>query len=125
MKTIAFDFDGVIHKYRKGWLDGSIYDDLDYELLNFIGELLANYNVVIFTARDTKQVLKHLKKCTIFRYEICNTKFWNKKGTIGITNIKPAAVLYVDDRAYEYLPQASTTTNIKLIKERLDYENRT
>lgn len=40
--TIAFDFDGVIHKYRKGWQDGSVYDSLNFNILCMIKELLYN-----------------------------------------------------------------------------------
>ena len=32
-KTIAFDFDGVIHRFSKGWQDGRIYDDINSKLL--------------------------------------------------------------------------------------------
>ena len=36
MKTVVFDFDGVIHKGYNGWKDGSIYGTIDTELMSYI-----------------------------------------------------------------------------------------
>lgn len=51
--AIAFDFDGVIHKYSKGWHDGSIYDGVNADVLDIINTLMMN-NIpcVIMSTRD-------------------------------------------------------------------------
>ena len=35
MKTIVFDFDGVIHRGYKGWKDGTIYGKIDIDLIEY------------------------------------------------------------------------------------------
>ena len=99
-KTVAFDFDGVIHKYSKGWQDGSIYDTIDFELLGFMKELLKKYNVVIYSTRDPEQITNYLNELGVMKFETFNSTFWDKKNVVGVTNTKPAAVLYIDDRAF-------------------------
>ena len=116
MKTIAFDFDGVIHKYSRGWLDGSIYDDINIEVLLYMKELLKKYSVVIYSTRNPKQIIERLNKISIgLKYEECKDIFWNKLNVIGVSNKKPTAILYIDDRGYRYIPELSTELNIKMI----------
>lgn len=91
--TIAVDMDGTIHAYSKGWYDGSMYDEpipgaID-ALLNLMNR---GYTVVIFSARPADIIRPWMEKHWI-------NKFYPMP---EITNIKPAAIAYIDDRAVKF-----------------------
>ena len=104
MKTIAIDFDGVIHKYSKGWHDGTCYDEAMDGAGIALFRLIKLYKIFIFTTRDVHQVQEWMTNNFLFDTEIIPNAevFWNKKNVIGITNKKLAAVIYIDDRAYKF-----------------------
>jgi hypothetical protein len=93
-KTICLDFDGCIHKYSKGFHDGTVYDEPMEGAFEAIRKLQnKDYEVVILTARPVAQVgqwfLKHWKR---------------EYGVIPrITNTKPVAIAYVDDKAIRFV----------------------
>ena len=126
-KTIAIDFDGVIHAYSKGWQDGSCYDKPVDGVFAAIVSLFRNgYSVFIFSTRNSKQIKKWMKEnCYETDYEYNGMggdpgdyrypkfgftvevipfwkKFWNKKNVVGITKRKLPAHCYVDDRALNF-----------------------
>ena len=51
IKTVAVDFDGVIHAYGKGWQDGSIYDDPVPGAIEALRTLMSAYTVFVHTTR--------------------------------------------------------------------------
>lgn len=107
--AVAFDFDGVIHKYSKGWQDGSIYDEVNVDVLDIINTLMMN-NIpcIIMSTRDPQQIKDWWNeqgfdiKTKVLDF---NTVFYNDCDYLGITNKKIAAQLYIDDRAYRYTGQ--------------------
>ena len=86
-KTIVFDFDGVIHRYSKGWQDGNIYDKPTKGIKETIEELRKKYRVVIVSTRSSTEEGKQ------------NILKWLNKYNIQVDDIlaeKPPAIMYVD-----------------------------
>jgi hypothetical protein len=106
MKTVAIDFDGVIHAYTKGWGDGTCYDIPVDGAFAFIKDLLnKDYSVFILSTRNAEHIDRWFYNQTSeFDTEIISddTQFWNTKGIVGITNRKLPAHIYIDDRGLRF-----------------------
>lgn len=91
-KTILIDFDGVLHRYSKGWVGGKLYDKPMDGAVNAIKTLIKNgFLPVVFTAREKTSwplIEKWLKKYHFPK--------------MAITNIKTTALCYLDDRAVRF-----------------------
>ena len=107
-KTIVFDFDGVIHSGYRGYGDGSIYGEIDFDLLDYIKELMKNYYIVISSNRPAEQIVKYMNDLNygiefkIFNKDMDENMYWNDSDAIGVTNQKAVGYLYVDDRGFRY-----------------------
>jgi hypothetical protein len=105
MRTVCVDFDGVIHAYSRGWLDGSIYDEPVPGAFHALGKLMETYAVVIHTTRDPLQVVPWLRgvhgiSCRADDGE--PRDFWNTPGVALVSRRKYPAVAYIDDRAIRF-----------------------
>ena len=108
MNTIAVDFDGVIHKYSKGWQKGEIYDPpIKGAFIGIIRLHQLGYEIVVFTARDDLDPVRE------WFWSEYDKAFPNSPHIpIRITNIKPPALWYIDDRAIMFKNWEDTVTKI-------------
>lgn len=118
--TYAIDFDGPIHWYRRGWQDGTIYDEPTPGALAGLRRVMAVDAVFIHTSRDTDQVAAWL----LDRGFPCRTgfdgKFWNERGPLLITNRKLPATAYLDDRGIRFLDWDQALTALGITPRLLD-----
>jgi hypothetical protein len=105
-KTVGVDFDGVIHDYKEGWKDGSIYGELIPGALSSLSYLMREYAVFIHSTRDAAQILTWMRWKTDDMIPITTVlpegDFWSKQGIILVTNRKFPAIAYIDDRAIRF-----------------------
>lgn len=89
MPTIAIDFDGVLHSYEKGWQGGIIYGTLVQGAKEALDVLREGYEIVVFTSRDDLENVE-------------NWLFKQLGYRVAVTNTKPIALAYIDDRAIRF-----------------------
>lgn len=122
-KRAMIDLDGTIHKYSKGWFDGSIYDDPFDGARNVINWLKDNgYEIVIFTTRASKEnALEHGEDVSKEIHKVANWLMANDIYYDRITAEKLAADFYIDDRAIN-IENGDWYTVLNVIKKRIKYK---
>jgi len=100
-RRAMIDFDGTIHKYSKGYSDGTIYDEPFKDAKEVIDWLKnKGFEIVIFTTRASKE--NSMETGGDHNKEIKNIENWLKDNGIyfdRITADKLAADFYIDDKA--------------------------
>lgn len=108
MSTVGVDFDGVIHRYSRGWADGTIYDEPVDGAFAALRGIMAQHALFVFTTRDAEQVAVWLRghgfTTVTDASDVAQLSptFWDARGIILVTNRKLAAIAYIDDRAIRF-----------------------
>lgn len=103
MKTIAIDFDGVIHAHTSPFTKADeIHDDPVEGALEFIREAFRReYGVTIYTARASREDNEGVVEA-IVRWLLTHGLEESYVEDIAITGTKPAAIVYIDDRGWRF-----------------------
>lgn len=98
MKTVCFDFDGVIHSYETGWQSPTIIPDPPVDGIKEVLQELKNfyeYKIVIHSSRCSTQA----GITAIWKWLI----HWDLADYIDdVVATKPSALVYVDDRGLQF-----------------------
>lgn len=115
MKTVAIDFDGVIHAYSRGWQDGSIYDEPVPGALDAIRALQARCAVFVHTSRYPGQVAEWLRCHGIDAVSDAAFvgEFWDRQDEVLVTRRKLPAAAYIDDRAIRFVDWAQALSDVE------------
>lgn len=108
---IAVDFDGVIHRYSKGWHDGTVYDppmEGCYEAMSKLKE--RGHRIIIFTTRGNDVKLKNEVERFLLRHMIPYDEIYSGG--------KPPAHIYLDDRALRFTEWEKAFFDILEIEEK-------
>lgn len=107
VRTIAIDFDGVLHRYGDGYKDGTAYDIPNEGAKETLKYLMRDYAVFVFSTRPMEMIEAWLKVhmpsiATEIIPETTELRFWETKGVLGISRVKLPAIAYIDDRAIRF-----------------------
>ncbi len=103
-QTVALDFDGVLAHVANPFQWGQIGPPKQ-EGLKFLGMLIKEgFHVVIFTARKETDIV---------------AKWLGEQGfpSLLVTNSKPIAIAYFDDRAFRVLENSKAVDMMKLVRK--------
>lgn len=91
---LCLDFDGVVHKYERGWQDGTIYSTITDGFWEWAVEAQKLFSLVIYSSRS-KTGIDDMENWMI-------AQGWPDVIDIEFAHEKPPAFLTIDDRAVRF-----------------------
>lgn len=118
-RTVQLDFDGVIHSNGKGWADGTVYGNLDFEGIRMLQD--RGYAVVIASAGGVNRMSTPLREAG-FQVQLdpnLDIVQWSggHDGRVILLQPKCAAVAYVDDRAFNHQYDGGWERVLRMLQE--------
>lgn len=104
---LCLDFDGVIHRYSKGWQGGKIYDDAVPGFWEFAEAAAEHFHIVIYSSRSKTEA----GQFQMAAWMVEQRRKWRESGGVPkssapvefeYANEKPPAFLTIDDRAIQF-----------------------
>lgn len=93
--TICLDFDGVIHRYSRGWQNGEIYDAPTEGFREWMVEARQHFNLVIYSSRSASAEGIEAMKAWLAKHGFNPKDF-------SFADTKPPAFITIDDRALTF-----------------------
>lgn len=95
--TIAVDFDGVLHQYITPWTNAHTIADPPVEgAIKWLREMSKHFDIVIHSTRCRSWQGRQAIMDWLIAYG------WNPLDHIRLSNTKPTALIYIDDRAWRF-----------------------
>lgn len=100
---LSIDFDGVIHDYKRGWQDGTIYGDVTPGFFAWAQEAAKIFTLVIHSSRaKTEAGMFDIEEWMVAQGEKQGYAPAYTANTFTVQAEKPPAFLTIDDRAVRF-----------------------
>lgn len=100
---ICIDFDGVIHDYKEGWKDGSIYGNVVPGFFEWAAKAKEHFRLVIYSSRSkTPEGIGAMQGWLFLHGAFHGPEPMLNRTDFEFANKKPPAFLTIDDRALTF-----------------------
>lgn len=107
--TIAVDFDGVIHSYISPWVAPDVIPDEPVSgAIEWLNRIINKFVVVIFTTRGQSPEGRSAVRLWLAKHGFT--------GSVEVTDHKPPALVYLDDRGLRFSGTFPTADEIHQLK---------
>lgn len=101
LPILALDFDGVIHDYKQGWKDGSIYGNVTEGFFEWAEDAAKRFRLIIHSSRGkTPEGRVAMSRWLLEQAQAHGAP--HLAGLFDIAEMKPPAFVTIDDRCVRF-----------------------